>query len=356
MTIHLLTGFLGSGKTTSIQQACRALQKKGLRAGVITNDQGIRLVDGYLFNSLGIPEKQVGNGCFCCNYADLDKNISALVDEHRPDIIFAESVGSCTDIIATVMKPLLRYRQLNNVTLSVIVDTRLLHMLLKKHGRIFHEDVEYIYFKQIEEAEIIVLNKNDLADPLMLNEVMVFLHQHYPGKKLVLQNSLFESGISGWLDELSFHAGNASLLSLEINYDKYASGESLMGYLDQEFIVRSDNGRAEEAALFCINTFVDLVKASGNIIGHMKFWLNDKYKLSFTSTTSYGPGNDINIEHTSACSLIVNARVQAAPEELNSLMLEAIEKTQLHTGITISDNTASFFKPGYPRPLHRIEN
>jgi len=44
MKIHLLSGFLGSGKTTAIQSACRILQERGIKAAVITNDQGIRLV------------------------------------------------------------------------------------------------------------------------------------------------------------------------------------------------------------------------------------------------------------------------------------------------------------------------
>lgn len=356
MIIHLLTGFLGSGKTTAIQQACRTLQKNGMRVGVITNDQGIKLVDGFFFRNMGIPERQVGNGCFCCNYNILDTSIAALTATHQTNVIFAESVGSCTDIVATVMKPLLRYHTLFKVTLTTIVDTRLLHMLLKDPRRIFQEDVEYIYFKQLEEAEIIVLNKSDLADEVTLNEVLEFVRMNYAGKKVIIQNSLHENGIASWMDALTSHNENAILPSLVINYDKYAHGEAQMGFLDQQLVIRSEDGTAEEAAVYLIKIFVELIRESHSTIGHLKFLVNDKHKFSFTCTTAENIEEDFVIENATTCDLLVNARVQISPDELNMMMIEAINRTEQQTGITISDSSISFFKPGYPRPLHRIED
>ena len=53
--IHLLSGFLGSGKTTAIREAVNYLLKQNSSVAVITNDQGAQLVDGSLFTHLGIP-------------------------------------------------------------------------------------------------------------------------------------------------------------------------------------------------------------------------------------------------------------------------------------------------------------
>ena len=129
MQIHLISGFLGSGKTTAIQTACKVLQSENKTVGVITNDQGIMLVDTGYFESNCIPNRQVVNGCFCCNYNALDENIESLIVTNDPDVIFAESVGSCTDIVATVMKPLLKFKTDIGVTVSTFADIRLLPVL-----------------------------------------------------------------------------------------------------------------------------------------------------------------------------------------------------------------------------------
>jgi G3E family GTPase len=78
MKLILTGGFLGSGKTTAIQQACSILLKENNTIAVITNDQGKELVDSKFIDSFSIPVKEVTKGCFCCNYNDLLQNIYAF--------------------------------------------------------------------------------------------------------------------------------------------------------------------------------------------------------------------------------------------------------------------------------------
>ena len=205
MKIHLLSGFLGSGKTTAIQYACHELIKKQKKAGAITNDQGISLVDGDFFEHLNIPNRQVVNGCFCCNYNKLDQSINSLITTNKPDIIFAESVGSCTDIVATVMKPLFNFYPEVQVTFSTFADVRLLRILLKGNAQIFDESVRYIYFKQLEEAGVIVVSKIDLIDKETLEEIQQIMNEKYGDKILLYQNSLDQMSIQQWLHVLDNH-------------------------------------------------------------------------------------------------------------------------------------------------------
>src|SRR5689334_10687221 len=106
MKVFLIGGFLGSGKTTAIQQACNMLRRAGARVGVITNDQGEDLVDTGFFQHHGIAVNEVPNGCFCCNYTAFTEALLSLQQTAQPDVIFAEAVGSCTDLIATIATPL----------------------------------------------------------------------------------------------------------------------------------------------------------------------------------------------------------------------------------------------------------
>jgi G3E family GTPase len=110
MNLHIVGGFLGSGKTTAIINASRRIMARGRTVGVITNDQGKYLVDTAFVRASGIPAVEVIGGCFCCNYDDLQARLDQLRDSARPDTIFAESVGSCADIVATVLKPLIELR------------------------------------------------------------------------------------------------------------------------------------------------------------------------------------------------------------------------------------------------------
>src|SRR5579872_4488117 len=103
-----LGGFLGAGKTTLILAASRILQSRGLRAAAILNDQGQNLVDTGFVAAHGIAADQVTGGCFCCRFSDLIDAAERL-RAHSPDVIFAEAVGSCTDISATTLQPLKLY-------------------------------------------------------------------------------------------------------------------------------------------------------------------------------------------------------------------------------------------------------
>lgn len=352
MKIHLLSGFLGSGKTTAIQQGCKELIENGNRVGVITNDQGTRLVDGDLFEHLNIPNRQVVNGCFCCNYNDLDKSIQSLISANEPDVIFAESVGSCTDIVATVMKPLLRYRREAKVTFSTFADIRLLQILLNENANIFDESIRYIYFKQLEEAEIIIISKIDLADEKTLLEIKQIMNEKYGDKILLYQNSFDAINIRQWvhiLDNETFE--NAS--SLQIDYEVYGEGEAKLAWHDQEVEIFSAQNNAAQIAVALMKLIYQKIHLNKYAIGHLKFLLNGKKKISFANG-SQELLDSIQIEKSDSATLLINGRVQTSPGILSRLMSEAIEETGINFHCKITVKNLASFQPGFPRPTYRI--
>ena len=64
----LVSGFLGSGKTTLIVRASDLLRRRGVRVAVITNDQDGGLVDTQVTQARAIPTREVAGGCFCCRF------------------------------------------------------------------------------------------------------------------------------------------------------------------------------------------------------------------------------------------------------------------------------------------------
>ena len=120
----MIGGFLGAGKTTSVSRLAKRLSGKGLRVGLITNDQGSELVDTAMLRSRGFATEEISGGCFCCRFNSLVEAADRLTSATAPEVFIAEPVGSCTDLVATVTYPLRRMYgdQFSVAPLSVVID------------------------------------------------------------------------------------------------------------------------------------------------------------------------------------------------------------------------------------------
>src|SRR5262245_62871549 len=102
----MIGGFLGAGKTTTMARLARLYSGRGQRVGIVTNDQAADLVDTNSLRGQGFPVEEVAGACFCCRFDDLVGQVRRLEQGQRPNVILAEPVGSCTDLVATVVQPL----------------------------------------------------------------------------------------------------------------------------------------------------------------------------------------------------------------------------------------------------------
>ena len=356
MKLILAGGFLGSGKTTAIVHACQHLMTEGKRVAVITNDQGDQQVDSAFAKSLGISTREVSNGCFCCRYDDLDAQLRSLEADNHPDIVFAESVGSCTDIIATVAKPLLKYRSDISVVVAVFADVDMLISFIEGRASFLEESVRYIYKKQLEEADLIVLNKVDLITNEQLAFVDNQIRKEYPGKNIVFQNSLRFDDIVAWLDTLDQLASRGERDSLTIDYDLYGDGEAQLAWLDKSIIIQSPLGNGGFVTRQIIRSIFNQLKQQQLTIGHLKFFVEtDKWsdKISFTTAST---SVDIKVpqENIQRVKLLINARIQTDPVTLQVLVDNVLERVQAVESSTIVTEQNSAFTPGFPQPTHRM--
>ncbi len=120
----MIGGFLGAGKTTAVARLAQWLTDRGLRVGLISNDQSTGLVDTALLRSQGFDVAEIAGGCFCCRFDSLVQAADKLTVATAPDVFVAEPVGSCTDLVATVSYPLRRIygHRFSIAPLSVLVD------------------------------------------------------------------------------------------------------------------------------------------------------------------------------------------------------------------------------------------
>ena len=102
----LVGGFLGAGKTTLIGRVAQRLAEQGKRVGLITNDQATGLVDSQLLRQGEWSVAEVAGSCFCCNFNGFIDAVKKVGVEGCADVVFAEPVGSCADLSATILQPL----------------------------------------------------------------------------------------------------------------------------------------------------------------------------------------------------------------------------------------------------------
>jgi len=359
MALHLVGGFLGSGKTTAIIEAARLLMDDGFRVGVVTNDQGKYLVDTAFVRLVDLPAVEVTGGCFCCNYNDLNQQLIQLIDDAAPDVVFAESVGSCADIVATVVKPLLTLgdQRIQPSSYSVFVDSRLLLRRVQGLALPFSEDVVYIFDKQLEEAGLLVINKMDLLSEEDQHELAAWAESGDEGGPWRFQNSLSRESVAGWVQELQGGVAPLPVESLEIDYVRYGRGEAQMAWLDETLDLTFTEGEGQQVAAGIIAELLNILEQEGAAIGHLKFILSgggQSAKVSFTGLEEPGwresvpelPGEEIQI--------LVNMRAETAAELLHLYLHQALDRVLEQRHFKVEESNVEYFHPAQPKPTHRI--
>lgn len=222
--IAIVGGFLGAGKTSLILAAAQELERRSIRSAIILNDQGNALVDtGYMARN-GRLAGEVTGGCFCCKLSDL-MHVMEELRVHLPEVIFAEPVGSCTDISATVLHPLLEYRDdFRLAPFTVVVDPERATSLLRADA---DPDLKFLFRKQLEEADLVCLTKSDLHA-----ECPAISAQH------VRQTSAKTGqGVAAWLDEIFSGDLTTGSEILDIDYEQYARAEAALAWLNLQVCI-----------------------------------------------------------------------------------------------------------------------
>ncbi len=360
MNLHLVGGFLGSGKTTAIISAARLLMDSGKRVAIITNDQGKYLVDTAFFRAEGVPTVEVTGGCFCCRFDDLGQHLDFLLDTVQPDAVFAESVGSCADLVATVLKPLQALQDGLHApaSLSVFTDSRLLLLRLLEEPLPFSDSVIYIFDQQIEETSLLVVNKIDLLAPEEQGEIRRLTAERYPGKTLLFQDSRREENIRLWLETIQPNRSPLPSESLEIDYQRYGQGESELAWLDKELTLQAAPGAARQVVLHFVEQMLAQLAAAQAAVAHLKLLITcgtQHAKLSITASSSEDWRANLPQFGDEPVQVEFNARVQIDPPTLDFIFSYALASAVKIAGVQVQSAGLPAFKPGFPKPTHRYK-
>ena len=357
-------GFLGSGKTTALAALAKRLIQKGMRVGFITNDQSENLVDTIIvkqmLTDLGVPVEEVVKGCFCCKFDELIEHVERILT-HDPDVLMGEPVGSCTDFVAAVANPIkIQYRDaFRFAPFSIMVDPeRVRSLILNETQTDFPEDVAYLFGKQMEEADTIVLNKVDLLTGKESERLLAAIGDRYPGKKLLAVSAKEGTGMAEWLENLISGRPGANTVLSQIDYDRYATAEAVLGWLNAA--VKLQAGQPFDPGQFMTSLATrlrDKFKATKGEIGHLKFVFTSAGKSMWANLTHMGSEPSIGGEKLDLLlrgTLIINARVRLEPEDLETIVRKSLDKVSKKMAVNSGIDDLQCFSPAYPEPAHII--
>jgi len=340
--IVIVGGFLGAGKTSLILVAARLLEQRGMRCGVILNDQGDELVDTQHADAQGIMAREVTGGCFCCRLSGLIEVIEELRTRSL-DVIFTEPVGSCTDISATVFGPLReefdRYRV---APFTVLADPARAAALLSGNA---DSDMAFLFRKQLQEADLVCMSKADLyPDAAGLSGIETRWLSAKTGE-----------GIQEWLDEIMFGGLEAGRTTLEIDYSRYARAEAALAWLNLSF---AHTPPTPVSPSLVVGPFLDgldeALTSAGISIVHLKVF--DSSAEGWLKAAICANGEEPKVEGNLDASaahhheLLVNLRAKGEPEQVRKLVERQLQRLQG----AVLDVRIECFSPAAPKPERRV--
>lgn len=201
--VLLLTGYLGSGKTTLVNHILS--NKKGIKFAVIVNDIGEVNIDADLIQKGGVVGSKddslvaLQNGCICCTLkADLVQQIYDLMRLQRFDYIVIEASGICepepiAQTVCTIPTLGPEYRKYGVCRLDCLVTVVDAFRMQSEFScgdtlvmkNIEEDDIENLLIQQIEFCNIVLLNKVSEVSPKELERIKLIVRELQPSAEII---------------------------------------------------------------------------------------------------------------------------------------------------------------------------
>ncbi|HKX33502.1 MAG TPA: GTP-binding protein [Blastocatellia bacterium] len=358
----MIGGFLGAGKTTTLSRLADNYRRRGLRVGLVTNDQATDLVDTHNLRRQGFDVQEVPGACFCCRFDDLISTMGRLGQDQTPDVILAEPVGSCTDLVATVVQPL---KQLYPDRFEVGPYSVILkpshgrRILREEEGSGFSPKAAYIFRKQLEEADAILLNRIDELASEEAEELTTLVKQVNGEVPILRISARTGQGVEA-LEQLLEQEGNFGRRILDLDYEIYAAGEAELGWLNSSLkLAAPQEFDLDELLLELVQSLRGQLAAHGAETAHLKvigLWEGFFGVANLVSSDSRPELSLPSHSRVREADLIVNARVATDPSLLERLVNEAALQAAAARGGQIQFLQTQSFRPGRPVPTHRVSS
>ena len=236
-TKYMVTsGFLGSGKTTSMIAFADSINSRGLgSAAILANDLGAgNIVDAEFTATTGIKTLPISGNCICYQHENLVDKLHQL-EAAGADIIFSDIPGCGIGALDHV------YLELNDkekgqftlMPFMCIVDPERIKMIMPQGEDInLPEEMKFLLDAQMAEADIIVLNKIDTIGDAEADNIIGFIKENYPAVPVMAISALKGTGVDNVVDYIL--SSKAAAVHKEIGYgsDAFVAAESRLSWFN----------------------------------------------------------------------------------------------------------------------------
>ncbi len=244
---------------------------------------------------------------------------------------------------------------------SPMVDPdRVRELLLEETPTTFPEEVSYLFKKQLEEADIIALNKIDSISQQETERLVSLINKAYPEKTVTTVSAREGEGMDDWLEDLLSGRPGANTVLRQIDYDRYAAAEAVLGWLNAAIMLNA--GNSFEATEFSRKLALRLQEAfqeKNAGIGHLKFLITSGGKTMWTNVTNFTAEPLMSGEPLGSLSkgtLVLNARVRLDPEDLERMVKQILGRLFEEMNIRSEEVDFQCFSPAYPEPPYLVRD
>jgi len=329
----LISGFFGAGKTTAIAKLGAYIERKGMQVSIITNDQGQELVDSAALRARGFEVNEVDAGSIDHSLNPWAEATRKMAQSPCVKVVITEPGGSTADLRNAITNPLLKTHPDSYMVapLTVMLDpARLARVFGIEPGQGFSDSINYLYRKQLEEADCIVLNKIDLISQSRLHLLNDLIKKHHPRARIFWVSAQSGEGLTDWFDFLLSEELEPRT-RIDFDYDLYQQAATKLGWLNCSVRLSSvkywDSGRM---VMELASSMHNMLRTERAEIAHLK--------MNFTPEELDGSSASVNVTRNDAVpelsvapgepvqsgTLLLNARAEADPELLHASFNRAL--------------------------------
>ena len=337
----IFSGFLGSGKTTTMIAMARAINARDQKEGepshvaIIANDLGAKnLVDADYTRTADVPIDEIPGDCICYITDDLVYHINRLADGGA-GIVVSDIPGCGVGALNHVYVPLKeQYPDKFDLLLLVcLVDPMRLRMILPQREDIhLPEEMRFLLNAQLAEADVIVLNKIDLIDDEEREADLAFIRKAYPDIPVMAISARTGEGLEDLVDYLLSHEAATEPRDLGTDSEEFDAAEAQMCWYNRRFFAEERNGKNIDFNLV-IEDFMEairegLIEAKRNV-PHLKLFAAGEGD-DFVKCSIVGIDYDLEFERKldheySGIAIVVNARAVCESETFGDIAEDAMD-------------------------------